>query len=62
MFHQGAKVPQKLPPASPRIEAVRKALDMSEWNCKQEAYRMAMANRNKPWARRWLRQNQQSFY
>lgn len=57
MFHQGAKVQTKLPPAPPLIEFARKVLDESEWNRKQEAHRLALSNRNKPWARRWLRAN-----
>lgn len=55
MFSQGAKVRTQLPPASPRIEVCRKALDESEFDRKNEAHRMALANRNKPWARRWLK-------
>lgn len=62
MFHQGAKVKTQLPPASPRVEIARRALDESEWSRKQEAHRMALANRNKPWARRWLRENGKSFF
>jgi hypothetical protein len=57
MFAQGAKVKTQLPPASPRIEFARKALDDSDRSRKQEAHRLALANRNKPWARRWLRAN-----
>jgi hypothetical protein len=57
MFAQGAKVKTNLPPASPRIEFAPKALDESEFSRRQEAHRMALSNRNKPWARRWLRAN-----
>lgn len=61
MFHQGAKVKRRLPPVTPRIEAVRKADDAIEFNAKAEAHRMALANINKPWARRWLRETGKSF-
>jgi hypothetical protein len=57
MFHQGAKVKRDLPPTTPRIQAARDALDSTEFSRKNEAHRMALANRNKPWARRWLRAN-----
>jgi hypothetical protein len=57
MFHKGAKVNTRLPPAPARVEIARLALEESEWSRKQEAYRLALANRNKPWARRWLRAN-----
>lgn len=61
MFHQGAKVQRDLPPAKPHIQAARKAYDAIEFSAKNEAYRFAMANQRKSWARRWLKAYNKSF-
>jgi hypothetical protein len=61
MFHQGAKVRRDLPPAKPRIQAARKSYDAIEFSAKNEAYRFALANKKRSWAKRWLRSNGQSF-
>lgn len=61
MFHQGAKVKRDLPPANQRIEAARKAYDAIEFDAKNEAYRFALANQRKTWARRWLKDYNKSF-
>lgn len=64
MYHQGAKVKGKhyaTPMQVPHRLPPQKVLDSNQFNAKQEAYRMAQANRNSPWARRYLKQCGRTF-
>lgn len=60
MFHQGARVKTNIPPTRPPLPS-RAKLESIEFNAKQEAYRFAMANQRKSWARRWLKSYNKSF-
>jgi hypothetical protein len=60
MFHQGARVKTNIPPTKPPLPS-RAKLESIEFNAKAEAHRMALANINRPWARRWLKATGKSF-
>lgn len=60
VFHQGARrrareIARKLIPAMP-------VPDPGEEFVKREAYQLAVANRHKPWARRYLKEIARGFY
>jgi hypothetical protein len=55
MYHQGARVLSNPPK---RLKLPERQLDKITFSVKQEARRLADANRlKKPWARRWLKEN-----
>lgn len=54
MFHQGARVKTNIKPTRPPLPS-RAKLESIEFNAKAEAHRIALANINASWARRWLK-------
>jgi len=59
-YHQGARVNSPIKVRA-KLLLPEKTLDQIRYDTKREAYLMAQANRNKPWARRWLRMNAGSY-
>jgi len=60
MFVQGAKVKQPYV-IEPRHSLPERASLSETPTLNGEAYRLAIANQHKPWARRWLRERRMSF-
>lgn len=52
-YHQGAKL--KRPPGTKPLLIPRETMAKIEYDVKHEAHRLALSHANKPWARRWLR-------
>jgi len=54
MFHKGARIKTNVKPTQPPLPS-RKELQTIEFNVKSEVHRIALANVNRTWARRWLK-------
>ena len=55
VWKRGAKLARKIVPAL-RIEIAVDGTETGPSPARREAYQLAVANRHKPWARRYLRQ------